>query len=1367
MPSTLDRLLQLEAAGRLDPKTQAGLDDARRRGLIEPGPAIQGTGALDPITITPFPRAEAAPPSSPLIDITAALPPTGIAVQEQQEQVEQNRSGLETGLRLSTRGLLNDVGLMMGSPAAEGFEVLAPNIINLGRMLFGDERGAELYNASLQQSRDISGIQADAKGFAQYAAEFGPGAMIPVPKVAAARIQNLEGLKRLIAEIGLPYNQFRTTGTVVTSAAIPPVLLSGVDAFIDNAQAQIDEVAQERSTQEVQAVVDEFVPLLPPQFIATPEERTETPASISAEQVSDDLRSDYGPRSPFDPNGVSPADVELDDFTYLTQGVLAAALITQLLGSRGRVGAGFIDDIRGFRSDPTIFSGSRNPREQITSFATKFEEALVDQMAPIVDAARRAIPQQFDQFIAQLKTTMTPGAMSSRLRNALKMGNLPNTHITIPSPVVWLETIARATATQRAAINDTLQAMNRLDLLLRDGIPFGRVTKEQMELRIRLATEDPLVAKMVDEYQEIMRGVRDYIHDSGRWSDETLARIKRTNNNFVPSQLDFGAQEKKFFDDFFESADDMFTKQEADFLKKRKGKIGPYEGLPPSQLLEPYIQQVVRAVENNRIRRQFLTAMEGSELFGSIIKRSSPNKFTTDVFIDGKKVSFQVGDDAIRRALQFNPRLIIPIANGAKRILVEWTTGVLNLGFVPISAAYEGGSAVMLRQDAQGIGLIDKMLKRAGRGPLPLDPSIIVSPITGPVMSGYANMMFAMGRNMEVSFRVNGPVTKLIGKKNAQRLARIGMRSYENSIANVFEQFGAGNAVFAPSREIEASATMLDKVAKGFFRQTSEAGFVVGRLRTLWGDYLHLATQLHNGIRMQSLAANVSPTDIQIAKVLRNRERARALERLDPVGFEIEKAAAKAARARLTKAAHDTRTVGGDTSQIGGGSVLGSGVQAFVSTTPYANVALQVLAEHARAFNRNPGRYAATMSGIIISGVGLMYGQFRDNPQAQDHYFNTLSATQRASFLPIYAPNSNRILFSIPMEHVFRPMWSPTIEMFGAVTGMKRGVAPDQLEEALMRGDLTSMFSLDLSEREVQDLKVGAQTGVLQALPVGVPTVIDMALVVAGKRAQPARIVTGQDVLRDISAETITSEQTRRTPGDLLPAQLQELLTALTGTGAGLMLSAANGLMREIADSEDITEGLKVGLERAGTAQLDRTEPIRALFSDLEFRITTNDANAQLFKAKMEGLKFVERLFTFDVSNRGVAGGAPGTRDPLPSGILPLDIGGTALELVLTSAAKIESNVLKDTQARLRDAFDAVTDVRRDPNFSSNPVFLRRTVNQIAMQIKGLFLGGVGLIQREEQEINKRLQEAGFEDVFRFDRFDADMADVLKNISIR
>jgi len=1265
MPTPLEQLLRLEAAGRLGPEAQAGLDDARRRGLIPDTPIPAGPSPLGVIPVTPTPQGE---PEGPITDVAGLVPNTAQVsqlvegFQAKQEQVGANMGDLETGTRLSARGLLNDVGLLMGSPAAEGAEVLIPNIVSAFGSLLGNERLSELYAASLQQSRDIVGIQEEPSGFTQFAAEFGPGAMLPIPKVASTRILALPPAKRIAAEVLFPFNQIRETRPVVAATVAPPALLTGIEAVIDNATRQIEDVAQER---EARAVVDEFVPVLPPQFIATPQEKTETPALINAIEDSDAQRSDFGPRSPFDPAGGSPQDIEQDDFVRITQGVLAAALITQAFGTRGRMGG------RSFRDDPTLFSGTRPPREQVTSVATKFEEAFFDQMAPIVDAVRRAIPQQYDQFVANLKTTMTPGGMSSRIRNALKVGNLPNTHITIPSPVVWLETFARMTEIQRAGVDDVLRALDRLDLMTSGNIPFGRVAREQLELRIRLATEDPLVAKMVDEAHEIFRGVRDYIHDSGRWTDETRERITRENPNFVPSNIDFGRKDRSLASRFFETADDMFTKHEADFLKKRKGAVGPFEGLPPSQLLEPYIQQVIRSVENNRIRREFLTAMEGSELLGTVIKRTSRNKFTSDVFINGESVSFQVGDDAIRRALQFNPRLIIPIANGAKRILVEWTTGMMNPLFVATSAAYEGGSAILLKKPGQAVGLLDKVVKRVTGKTLPVDPSIIVSPITGPVQSGYANMMFAMGRNMEVSLRVNGPVTQLIGEANAKRLARIGMRAYENSVANVFEQYGAGNAVFAPSREIESSATMLDKVAKGFFRLTNEEGFVPNRLMTLWADYMHLATQFHNGIRMQSLAANVTPTDIHLSNVLRNREEAQRLARLDPQGFETTKAAQRTAQQRLTRQAADTRTLGGDTSQIGGGSLLGRGVQAFVSTTPYANVALQVIAEHARAFNRNRARYTATMSGVVVGGAALVYNQFRGNPAAQEHYFNVLNAAQRASFIPIYAPNSDRILFTVPIEHMYRPLWSPTMEMFGAVTGMKRGITAEQLEEALLQGNIASLFSLDLTEKEVQELKAGAATSFLQASPASVPTVIDMGLVTLGQRANPARVVTGADLLRDISTETITSEQTRRVPGDLFPAQVEELLTALMGTGAGPLLSSINGYMREVADSNDISDALVVARKRFVAAQADRSLPIRALFSDLEFRISTNDANAQLYKAKLEGLKEITRRFRFDVANPGGGGRAAGTREPLPSGIMPPDIRGTALEFVLESAAKL------------------------------------------------------------------------------------------------
>ncbi len=312
---------------------------------------------------------------------------------------------------------------------------------------------------------------------------------------------------------------------------------------------------------------------------------------------------------------------------------------------------------------------------------------------------------------------------------------------------------------------------------------------------------------------------------------------------------------------------------------------------------------------------------------------------------------------------------------------------------------------------------------------------------------------------MEVSLRTNGRIAQLIGPDATRSLARIGIRAYENGFNRIAEQFGSGNAVFAPSREIESAATMLDQVAPKFFAATNEAGFTPNRLRTLWGNYIHLMSQMHNGIRLQSLAANVTPNERELNNIFRDRAATRAFQETDPEGFQRALSQQQEARKSLTQKAADTRTLGADTSQVAGGTKVGRFVQGSVSSVPYANIAVQVIAEHARAMRANPSKYIATFSGIITGGMALMYSQFRGNPKAQEHYFNALTAEQRAAGIPIYAPDSDHILFTVPIEHVYRPVWSPVMEMLGAATGMKRGITPEQVEEMLMRGELLALMS--------------------------------------------------------------------------------------------------------------------------------------------------------------------------------------------------------------------------------------------------------------------------------------------------------------------
>jgi len=302
---------------------------------------------------------------------------------------------------------------------------------------------------------------------------------------------------------------------------------------------------------------------------------------------------------------------------------------------------------------------------------------------------------------------------------------------------------------------------------------------------------------------------------------------------------------------------------------------------------------------------------------------------------------------------------------------------------------------------------------------------------------------------------------------------------------------------------------------------------------------------------------------------------------------------------------------------------------------------------------------------------------------------------------------------------------------------------------------------MDMTDTEIEELQSGFTTAVRQVLPDIMPTIVDVGLAAAGQRASTGRMVSGSGLLSDIPTETITSERTRRVVGDVLPARLEEMLTALTGTGAGPILSGMNALNRELTASDDLVRGVEAAIDRAAAAQLDRTDIVRGLFG-AEFRISTNDANAKIFKDKTAALKDIALRFRLDLKGAAPASG------PLPSvRALPTEAQGTALQIVLNSAGRLASSGLNDINEELSRQFNMVQDIRRVPTFSSNPKLLRRTENQIAKRIKGVYMGGVQRLQEAEDEITALLQPLGFEGSFRFDDFDDDMAEALAKIPLQ
>lgn len=1232
---------------------------------------------------------------------------------------------LETGTRLTVRGLANDIGLLLGSPTAgdptPGFQMkdlerLVPSGLAGIAGLLGSETGQRIFEGNVQRARDIAGLQREPSGFVENLAEFGPGAMIPLPSKIVSGFQTLKPAARIASELALPFNQIRSVPAVTAGAAAPAALLTGLQAFIGDERPGDRELA------------------------------LSGPVEV--------------PNDPFDPAEARSITEEAREFAKdMSPGIAAAIGITALLTRRR---------VAGFRSDPTQFSGVAPPRQEITGLGAKIAEAVTDEHAPLLKAVERFHEQALPDFQARMRTTATGSGLAGRMTAALRAGDLPNTHIRIPSTEIHLATLRKLSPEERALYADGLRALDKIDdLNLSGNTMWDNVARTTLEQRALDARNNPRVAQLINEAHAMMRGLLDYAYDAGTLSRSEYDFLRRNRQNYVPQQRDYGQDSRNPLQKLFDDPPEIRVKERNDFFARRKELIGPEEGYPPYLLYDEYVQEAIRSIEHNRLRRDFIDIMSNTPVYGTTIKEvSDPSADAIKVLRNGVAHFYKIEDPAIRRGLMFNPRAIAGLGfNTTRRILQEFTTNRGNPLFVPISWAYEVAATSVIGQTRrQGVGILDETLARAGlpsisrmtRGVIG-DPSVAVAPITGSARSAYDSMMFNMGKNMTVSLRTGGTLSRLLGPTAAARLARTGIRAYENSMTHLADQFGLGAAQFASSRVIPDVGIITKDIEPAFWAAMEGNSVPTQIAKRLWTAYTHALVQQHNAIRLQHLAANTTPDVRQVNSMLRNLP-----QNAPPQTVAAALASQREMRRRLTRAAADARAVAGDVGLTGGGSRVGVAGQKVTSSIPYANVAIQVAAEHARAARRNPLRYITALTGLTVSLGALQYSQFRGNAEAQDHYYNVLTPSQRAAAVYLYAPNSDKVIFTLPVEHLFRLTWSPTTEMLGTMTGMRKGVPASTVEEIMFREGLFNAFGAEFDDKDIESLKQGFFSAVSQVAVDPVPPLISAPLALGGIDIDlPGRLSSGRDLLSPLHAEGITSEQDSRVAGSVFSVETEKAIAEVIGTAALPLIQTIDAFNREFVETGDVGESLskagRVGLAR----QVDRTRVMPTLLG-LNQRVQTSDTNALMLKAKMDGIEDIRRRFTFDVFNPGGTTRTP--RPPLPSGITPEAVHNSALGLVLDMTQAAGPGLTVDTRETVTQLFKEMEDARRNRLIANNPGMLRAVENSLAKRIKTAREVGLDRLRVLEDDVNKELKRLGVEEPFRFDAFDDDMARRLAKV---
>lgn len=1229
---------------------------------------------------------------------------------------------------------------VIGSPAAgdptPGFQMqdlerAVPSGLWALTGLFGSSRGSQLFNAAAQRADEIASdlvgmpIQDPSQtgSTLDLISRVGGGVVVPGPKIGAARVPNAAA--RLGLEVLLPLNQTRSLPGLAAGIGIPVGAVEGIkaidDLFNEPATAESDPLGAFSTAQE---------PVQEPEKVPSYEKL------VDGKEVQDDMgppddplgmftEKPDTPDDPFDPLGAFSLDEESLGTSALAVAAGAATIGLGLLAYKRFV--------RGRGLKPTDYTGERPRDPQVTPFSVGLEAETLNKFAPLEDAVKRATGQAED-FIAEVRTTVTPGALSARITDFIKTGQLPNSSLRTTKASVHLGALARLSKDQLDQYDDTLVAMTQLDQMRRSGkTVWGNVTEQQLQAKVQAAAGDPVVAKLVQDAHEYYRTLRDYMYEGGIISKATRDQWAQQSPNYVPLRIDFGDTPDDLLSVLRRSnAEPGEVLDTTSFLKQREGLTEPGQLARPSTLMQQYGDAVIRLTERNRVRQSFIDQVLNTTYgrkFISKVPPSASDANTVRLLRNGVSERYKITDDAIRLALEFHPTQVWKMLNAHRSLFQNFTTGLVRPDFIPISWGYEVQSALAFQRKGEGLGILDELTGNRVSNTIGFDPSVVVSPITGAARGVYADMMYSLGRNMEMQLMSGGAVRGLLGDQLTAKIADIGMRAYEQSARRAFEQFGGSNAVFASAREVEDIATSLKETAPEFANRMRGVGFTGRKLDGLVRGYTHLFTQMHNGTRLQHYATNA-------------------------VGAKTRQAAQRAAAG--------ARASSGDVSLAGQNKY----VTGYLSSIPYGNVAVRIMAEHAAALKRNPTRYLMTHFGVSAAAASLVYSQFEGNPAAQDHYFNQLTADQRTQFIPIYAPGTADVIARIPIEHQFRLTWGPFNEMLGALSGARYG---HSLEAATLMEGVQQALDTGLSPQEARDLQTSFETGVGGVLFNPLPPIANAAFPALGVEApQIGRFSQGQFGIGEVRTERITSDPTSRVANGVFSAQFEGVMAELLGSSARPLLDSVDAFHRNVVKdnpnfleslgsqtSEELAMASEAAARRFALPYEDRFPIVYG--TNIQQRLLVADANHKLVRDKMDGLREISKRFGLDLFNPGGATSTNARSEPLPTQVPP-EVRGTALADVLAISEHTAAEYTKFYGSEVQRLFKELEDARANVVLASNPKLLRDRENALVREIRRYQAQAVQYITAQEAAVSEVLQKKygaeGDDAEFTFDTFD-------------
>ena len=776
----------------------------------------------------------------------------------------------------------------------------------------------------------------------------------------------------------------------------------------------------------------------------------------------------------------------VEDTPMQDAGLLAGAAGAAILGlSAGRLA----NRIGGRAGRQAIQQGTPQlgelPARNIGEHVTDAANFLGNEQGITVEAVKRINGQKAADNFNDVLTANSGQSVNASFNRFKEQGIISPEGNIRAVPLDALDAnYAKLTPDEKDIFDKGMLALDELRRRSEGTATMGGIDRRSLQLMADRARNNPNVRRHIEMYSDIGDGFSRARRQAGMISPSQ--RAKEAANKFDASRVITTAQGRFGHGGYVPF---KAVREEPGFLRRAKmmyeggtstgtirvspideaassGGVGTTPRMKPMEAIHEMAEQEIAAMAHNHVRRAFARAVADAPVQSfpqgrKVVARGDKGVGTKmEVFEDGQKVSYMIGDKRIANALRFRPAAAIPIAAGLRRWFQRGTTGALNPLFAPMSLTYDAMFGMLAARNEKIVtGILDQKLAQAARKVGMSDNAALRM---RQFLSGATRPAELTWTVLEGLFQgATGRYKMEVARHMMNRAAEAGTPTTAAAAAKATDtwlksKYGMMHMSGHPAHNyIDAIDAGTGKLEKLVSKATSNK-----MART----YNHLLETVRDAYRMGVFSRNVA-----YEKSLK----------VGPLNADDYR-----------RIARNTKDVASDPTK----HTASKNLSRIMSATPYANVIMHSTAHLAKQIN-NPAAYSV-LAAMVAARFAFVNGL---SPEAREYVDKQMPDYQRFLFLPIEQERTEGEPFD-PSKHL-------ELIPLGPEMGVVTQVAMDLLG-GMIDHEAQSNMDTSFTQRAI--------AGVGQLMEFPVPPVLNVGASLLGYGTlSPSAAVEGRPLFRE------------------------------------------------------------------------------------------------------------------------------------------------------------------------------------------------------------------------------------------------------------